>query len=158
MICSRIFRYSKLIANPAFHPSFSSIQASIASLTSRKAQSRSSSVPAAAAGSGKLWWALSPPPGKKGQASFARSRDRHHQVELLALKLIHALGPPARDVHAPLRHRPDGEGVHFRRLGSGAEHLVTIAAQVAQEPFGTLASGPSCWCRRRGRGVWCWGT
>lgn len=149
-------RFSRIICRfrRTLQPRFSSIQASIISRTSRKARSRSSSVPAAAAGSGKFWWTFSPPPGKKGQASPARSRDRHHQVELHSLKFGQALGPLARDVDAPLRHRPDGEGVRLRWEGSGAFDLKTVAVQVAQEPFGILASGPSCWCRRRGRGIW----
>jgi hypothetical protein len=64
----------------------------------------------------------------------------------------------ARDVDAPLRHRPDGKGMDLRREGSGAENIVPVAVQVAQQSLGILASRPSYWCRRRGRGGWWWGT
>ncbi len=83
--------------------------------------------------SGKLWGTLSPLPGNKRQASLVRSRDRHHQVELGAPKLIQALGPVARDVDVPIGNRPDGEGVSLRREGSEAFDLVTIAVEVALE-------------------------
>ena len=112
---------------------------------------RASSGPSTAAGSSNGQCRRWTPPGNTGQVSLALSQTVMTKSRCCPDELVHGLGALAGNIDSDFVHDGDGFRPNLGWLGAGGEHLEPVAAFVAHQPFGHLASGRNCRCRESER-------
>ena len=96
------------------------------------------SLPGSRAGSGRLQWTSSGPPGNSGQTSADAIAQADHVVEALPGEPAQALGTSPGDVDATRAHHTDRVGMQRLRVAPGAHGLDRATGEVLAERLGHL--------------------